>query len=224
MELKINDKAVAWPETDIKDLLDNVKMLGMLHLEGQKGSNGFLLDGAYVALGQSTDLRTIAPGSTTVGGTLVAKTDTKMTLFEAAGIWVPSGRSGGEGFGLIYGLRVYDITEDAAIEFRPNSGSTLARTYTNDKTLYDGMLGFRYGVPLGQRGLFNLRLDFAEGGTDLTTNALAGFGYSFDDAKKYTLLGGYKYMHIETKSKFSGGDFKTITEFGGFYVAFQFGL
>ena len=54
-----------------------------------------------------------------------------------------------------------------------------------------------YTAPIGNEGSFILRGDVGAGDTDLTWNALAGFGYQLGQSGKYQLGIVYRHMEIE---------------------------
>ena len=100
----------------------------------------------------------------------------------------------------------------------------VTNNYGTSPTLLDGMLGFRYLRSIGDRASFNLRGDYSAGGTESSMNGLIGFGYAFDDAKKYTLLAGYRYMDIQFKEKDQNAEVESELTLDGPYVGFRFGF
>ena len=55
-------------------------------------------------------------------------------------------------------------------------------------------------------------------------NGVVGFGYAFDDADKYTLLAGYKYMDTRFDENNGSANVKSELTLDGFYAAFRFGF
>lgn len=219
LESKVNDTQVFNSRVSLNDLIDNTDFLAAIHLEGQRGTFGMLFDVSYFNLGSSRNLGRVDGVS---GGDVFARTDLKETFVEVAGVWAPGGKF--EGFGLIYGARIIDYQQRTDLSYPLNSGGTVSRTYRLSPTLLDAMVGFRYLARIGQRGSFNLRGDIAGIGTESTYNGLAGFGYAFDDAGKYTLLAGYRYMNMHLKEKDKNAEVETSMAMDGAYLAFRFGF
>lgn len=213
LDITVKDDVELGGRTSFNDLADNVKLAAMLHLEGQKDTFGLLFDVGYFDLGSKNSLGSVAG----IGGVSL-HTDMKTTIIEGAGVWAPGGKF--EGFGLIYGARVWNIQETLDVR----AGGTIHGHYTTSPTLLDGMVGFRYLARFGERASFNLRGDYSAGGTDYTMNGVVGFGYAFDDADKYTLLAGYKYMDTRFDENNGSANVKSELTLDGFYAAMRFGF
>src|SRR5262249_10809369 len=105
MDAKIHDQQVVDSTTKFSDLIDQPKFAFQVNLQGQHGKHGFLVDANYVSVGDGQSRVTLpGPGSPT----WVAEADLRQTLVDVAGIYNPQGD--GEGFGLLYGARIFDVT------------------------------------------------------------------------------------------------------------------
>lgn len=207
LDVKVNDTELISGRASLSDLVDNVDFVSSLQLEGRKDTWGMIFGVDYMNMGGH---QTRPPFD--------VRTDLKLTIIEGAGVWTPSGKT--EGFGILFGARVYNIAQKlditAPVSFHQNYGTS--------PTLLDGMLGFRYIGAIGERGSFNIRGDYSGGGTESTLNGLLGFGYAFDDAKKYTILAGYRYMDVQFKEKDQNAEVESELTLDGPYVGFRFGF
>ncbi|HEY2290172.1 MAG TPA: hypothetical protein VGM86_05655 [Thermoanaerobaculia bacterium] len=224
-DVSVNDKQILNGKADFGNAIHKIDFVASAHFEGQKGRNGFLLDGLYLDLsGQKQfELGSLSGPAGALNGAVGTRTDLSATILEAAGIYNP--RGDGTGFSILYGARVFDVREQlrARYEFA-NGGSVASQRYDASATLYDGMIGARFVGKLSDHWQASVRADVSEGGTDLTWNSLAGLGYSFGDGGRYTMLAGYRYMHAELKNKTDLGELKTTLELSGAYVAFKLGF
>ncbi len=64
-------------------------------------------------------------------------------------------------------------------------------------TMTDGFVGLRYGGAIGKKWSYKLRADVGTGDTELTWNAIVGFGYEMGKTGKYSLVLGYRYLQFE---------------------------
>ena len=156
LDITVKDDVELGGRTAFKDLADNVKLAAMIHLEGQRDTFGLLFDVGYFDIGNKTTVGSI-PGI----GDVALHTDMKTTIIEGAGVWAPGGNF--DGFGLIFGARVWNLQETLDVR-----GGTLYGHYATSPTLLDGMVGFRYLARIGERGSFNLRGDYSAGGATTT--------------------------------------------------------
>ncbi len=207
LDIKVNDSTLVSGRASLSDLADDVDFVAQLHLEGQKDAFGMLFDVNYVNMGGH---QTRPPFD--------VRTDLKLTIIEGAGVWNPSGNA--EGFGIIFGARVFNIAQKLDL----TAPAGFHENYGTSPTLLDGMIGFRYLASFGERASFNVRGDYSAGGTESSMNGLVGFGYAFDDAKKYTLLAGYRYMDIQFKEKDQNAEVESELTLDGPYVGFRFGF
>jgi hypothetical protein len=198
---------------DFGDILKKVDMGFMLHAEGQRGAHGLLFDLYYADLGD--DPRVIdLPGD--LPGTAEAKGDFSIAVLEVAGLYNPSGDR--SGFTLIYGGRILDKNLDVDTDF--SNPLLTDRTYHGGGTLYDAMLGARWAAELSERFDFSLRGDVAGGGTELTWNAVAAFGYELGQTGRYLLIAGYRHMNMEMKEEDQRAEVESEVTLSGAFLAF----
>jgi hypothetical protein len=133
-----------------------------------------------------------------------------------AGIYNPAlDRSG---FTLIYGGRMVDTGLDIDTDF---SNPLIAdRTYHGGGTLYDAMLGARWSTELSERFNFSLRGDVAGGGTELTWNAVAAFGYELGQTGRYALIAGYHHMNLQMREEDQRAEVESEVTLSGAFLAF----
>ena len=219
VDVEVNDRQVADVTVDISNILEHTDSAVMLHLEGQNGRNGIFFDGTYLNLGNS-DVHVALPGP--AGGSIGAKIDMKTTILEIGGIY--NRRGDGQGFALLYGARIFDLNEtiEARIDFP--SGSTETHRYDAGGTLVDGLVGARYVGKISERWLFNARADVAAGGTEMTWNALLGFGRTFGKEGRHTLLAGYRHMAVELKEEDRNAEVESELTLSGPYLAAKLGF
>jgi hypothetical protein len=65
--------------------------------------------------------------------------------------------------------------------------------------VWDGIVGLRGVSELGDKWWLNYRFDIGAGDSDLTWNAVAQFGYTYDWG---SLVVGYRYLHYDFDSDF----------------------
>ena len=213
-DVSVHDDPVTNSTVPFKDLLDHLEFVAEVHAEGRTGKHGVLADLMYVALhedGAHFDLP--KPD----GAEALAEADYDMTIFEAAGLFNPSGD--GERFTLIYGLRYLDQSLDLDVEFDIAPGIATDRQYDGGGSFLDGMVGARWAGHFAPRWSWSIRADVSTGGTKLTWAGTAGAGYSFDEAARYTLLAGYRYLDIDLDSDET---VETDSTYKGFITGFRF--
>jgi hypothetical protein len=220
LDASVNDHEVLEREADLADVMDGLDFALQLHLEGQRGRHGVLLDLTYWDMGDD-DKRYPAPGP--VPGEVVVKGDLETTILEAGGIFDPKGD--GTGFSLLYGARLLDMDQelDARYDF-PGQLPDPSRRYAVSGTLLDGMIGVRYAGPFAGSwsGLF--RADLSAGDTELTWNALAGVGYALGSSGRYTAFLGYRYMEIELEEEDARAEVELQNKLGGFITGLRIAI
>lgn len=184
VDVTLDDREWIDAEIAFEDLLEDLDTVAQVHLEGQRGKHGFLVDLFDVQL---SDEGTFAlPG----GGDALLDSVVGMTLLEAAGIYDP--RGDGQGIEFLYGTRL--LQQRAELDARLES---TARSYDARDTLVDGLFGVRYLQPFSPRwgGIF--RADASAGGTEFTWSSGAAVAYSFGCEGRYALTAGYRHMVVD---------------------------
>ena len=210
-DVSINDRQVTDMEIDFSDLADDLELTAQGHLEGRRGRHGVMLDVFYVHLADD-DKRFGLPAP--LAGEALAGGDLTLTVVDVGGVFNP--RGDGEGFSVLYGGRAVDRDIELDARFAVAPGVTLARGYSVSETLYDVLLGARYVGRITPRWTYAVQADASTGGTELTWDTLAAFGYSFGDSGRYTLIAGYRYMDIEFEKDADLGQIDAEVTLSGF--------
>jgi hypothetical protein len=217
VDVSINDHEVLERDADLGDVLDSLDFIAQAHVEGQKGRHGFFFDGTYYNLGDDEHHFTLGPL-----GEVVVKGDLEMTILETGGIYNPNGD--GNGFTLLYGVRMLDLDEALDLRYDFGPGSSGSRRYSATATFFDGMVGARYVAPLSERWAVILRADASAGSTEVTWNAWTGLGWTFGAARQNALLFGYRYMEIEFQEDDARAEVESQVTLAGFIAGIKFGF
>ena len=196
IDVAVNDNDVASDDLAFDDLLDKIDFALLMHLEAQRDKVGLFADLVFMDLGskQTNAARPPLPGGTEV------KSDVTTTLIELGGFYRPSGDS--HGLDILYGVRLTDLEVKLDITFPGPLGMT--EQLDGSDSFTDGFAGLRFSAPIGENWSFVLRGDLATGDTELTTNAIGLFGYSFGENNKYRAMFGYRYMKMEIEDSSDG--------------------
>ena len=214
IDVSINERQVVNTTIDVKDLAEDLEMIFQVHVEGQPGVNGLLLDIFYVKL--SDDPKTV-PIQAGPGGTAVVNAEFDMTIFEAGGIFDAKGDY--EGLQLLYGARVIDLRANIDAQFTLGGGPPSSRSFDPGDRVYDGLLGGRWVKRFGKGWSTSLRADVSAGGTKFTWNANTTLAYAWGKDGRYAVTGGYRYMDIEFKEEDS---IETELTLSGPAIGFRF--
>ena len=82
------------------------------------------------------------------------------------------------------------------------------------------MVGGRYTHLFNDRWLFNVRADIGAGDTELSWNALAGFGWKFGGDLNKALLFGWRHMEFEIEEDGRETDVTFDGPIVGVYLSF----
>jgi hypothetical protein len=215
LDVEANGNLVLGGDATFPDILDKLDIAGMLHFEARQGPAGLLVDGLYLSLSDESS----SSGNAPIPNGTMADTNLKMGIYELGGFYRPGG--GKTGFDFLFGARDVDVSQNTDVTFPGPLGVTTS--FDGSKNYLDAFVGARVSVPLGARCNFLARGDVAGGGTDITWNGVASFGFSFDKAGKYTLQAGYRYMHIELgQTTDRGTDITNTVVLSGPVVGFGF--
>jgi opacity protein-like surface antigen len=192
--MKGDVKAGRLPETSLdmkfSDILETLDFGFMTAIEIRKGRFGFLFDGLYMNVADSSDAQS-TDGSVTVS----ADAEVKQTMLAFAAAW----RVWEERFlvDAVGGVRYNKIEFDADIDatlFGEEAGSV---GRSGDKDWVDPYVGLRLVVPVGG-GLSLVGYVDAGGfgvGSDFTWQGLAGLEYAMSES--FIASVGYRYMKID---------------------------
>ena len=196
VDVFVHDEPVYGSDVAFSDLFDKLEFAAPIHLEGQGEKFGVFLDVMYINL---ADTQTSVAHPPLPDDTSVAS-DLKQTIFEAGGVYRPSG--GTHGLDFLLGVRVidYEITVDVSLP----APSTLTSRVSSAEKFTDAFVGLRYHVPLGERTTIALRGDIGGGDSDLAWNTSALLGYSVGKQRKNQILIGYRHMKVELSDSHGG--------------------
>jgi hypothetical protein len=215
LDVEANGNLVLGGDATFPDILDKLDIAGMLHFEARHGKAGLLADGLYLSLSDESS----SSGNFPIPNGTLADTNMKMGIYELGGFYRPGGGTGG--FDFLFGARDVDVSQTTDVTFPGPLG--LTTSFDGSKNYLDAFAGARVRLPLGTRWNFMARGDVAGGGTDVTWNGVASFGFSFDKAGKYTLQAGYRYMHLELgQTTDRGTDITNTVTLSGPIVGFAF--
>ena len=182
VDVVIDDTPVLGLDIKATDLIDKVEMVFSGRFEGRRGRGGFFVDLTYMSLSDSLTL----PDGPSIDA------DLSQTLFEGGGFYRLKDES--SGLDLLVGVRVFEI--DSVMDI--GLGDELT-TVDSTTTQVDGFIGLRYVGPIGKKWSYALRGDIGAGDTELSLNALVGFGYEVGQTGKYSLVFGWRHLQFETE-------------------------
>jgi hypothetical protein len=215
LDAEANGNLILGGDASFPDILDKLDIAGMLHFEARHGKAGLLADGLYLSLSDESS----SSGNLPIPNGTLADTNLKLGIYELGGFYRPGG--GKSGFDFLFGARDVDASQTTDVTFPGPLG--LTTSFDGSKNYLDAFAGARVSLPIGTRWNFMARGDVAGGGTDVTWNGVASFGFSFDKAGKYTLQAGYRYMRLELgKTTDRGTDITNTVTLSGPIVGFAF--
>jgi hypothetical protein len=177
------------------DLIDDLEMSFMGHVEAQGDDFGGFVDVVYVGTGDN-EART----------NFDVNVDNDTTAMDLAMVWSP-GAARMTGFELYGGLRYVD--NDFRLVADPVPPALPTVTTGSDSSYYDVLFGARYIAPLSQNWRLTLSGDISGGDTEGTFSVGAFAGYR---AGRHHFIGGYKHFEMDLESG-AGGDL-TVTMTG----------
>lgn len=163
-------------DTDVSfgDLVDKLDFGAMLMFEGHHGQFGFLVDSAYMDLGED--------GKGPAG--VAREADLKLGILGVEGLYRLTPTSPYEA---VFGLRYLAL--DAEVTVGPASAD-------GHSDILDGIVGARACWPFAERWRFGLYGDVGAGDSDLTWQSVANLGYDFDH---WGVNLGYRVLDYDVK-------------------------
>lgn len=204
MDMTIDDVPALGIDVKATDLLDKVELVFQAHFEGRRGRGGFFADLTYMEI---TDSLAVPNGPS-------IDADVTQILLEGGGLYRLKDES--SGLELLFGVRVFEI--DQVMEISDALNQTTVDVTT---TMTDGFVGLRYGGPIGKKWSYKLRGDVGTGDTELTWNAIVGFGYEMGKTGKYSLVLGYRYLQFEFEEEDGGAKIESDMTFSGPAIGLQ---
>ena len=183
--------------TSFSDIWNHLNGAMMIHMEAQKGNLGFFLEPMYSRIRvDSTFVRQRDPNLPAIPRDLTL-TYTQWVVeggaFYQAGKW-RTGESKDEWatFDILAGARYWSVKTDLDTSTIINPGRS--------SSWFDPIVGVRFTADLSKKVLVNLRGDIGGFGvgSDFSWNALALFGYRFNE--HITGLIGYRALYVNYKS------------------------
>jgi opacity protein-like surface antigen len=201
-------------EASFSDLLDNLDIAFMGHLEAWKGEWGLFLDGLYLDLGAEFS---------TPQGSISADIDVKMTMLEfGLGYHVWETQVGEEGsqklsFDLLGGGRYMNLEGEVDIVPGGPLGVLPGRTFRRREEWVDPIVGGRLRWDIDEKLAAAVRFDFGGfdigEGSNLTWNLLAGIDYRLKE--NMSLKAGYRIFDIDYDSGSGNKEFGLDAQFRG---------
>ena len=168
-------------DVSLEQILDNLKMTGMIAYKRDIGDWSLLLDVIYMDLGADK------PGTVTLptgdGGSVEIDVDADLNVKTWVGGFYGGytyARSGAANHQFLAGVRYLSLDADIAIDATDPQGAPLdGRSYSTSGDLWDGVIGFQGQFDLGGRWRLPYHLDIGTGSSQITYQALAGAAYEF---------------------------------------------
>ena len=179
-----NPGALDRSEPILADFKDRFDFGAQIHFEGQREAFGFILDGTNLQLSDLIDRQRYD-----------LKTDSAVTVIEAAGLWAPWGNNQSR-TELLAGIRFLDASLDVTL--RPNAELLQDQDFSLNQILLDLMVGVRQTWRLGDAWQLRARADVASGDTDFSWNSALLARYHVSDWGDLVL--GYRYIDVDLKS------------------------
>jgi hypothetical protein len=192
-------------DVDINTLLDHLKMTGQAGFEIQKGHWGAFTDIVYLDVGDSkSQTRGLEIGGQPLPGSIEASAnfDLKSTIWTLAGSY-RSLASPAATLDWLAGARLASIDQDLDWQFTGDFGQITPPPRTGSRGAsvdqWDAIVGIkgRFGFGADHKWVMPFYVDVGAGDSDLTWQAMLGFGYAFG----WGDLGvAWRYLDYELKS------------------------
>jgi hypothetical protein len=168
-------------DVTLEQILDNLKMAGMVTYKRDIGDWSVLLDVIYLDEGASKSGSVTLP--TDDGGMVEVDVDADLNLKT----WVGGlyggytyARSGAANHQFIAGVRYLSLDSDVRIQTDDPEGEPLdGHSFSVSGDLWDGVIGFQGQFDLGGRWRLPYHLDIGTGSSQITYQALAGAAFEF---------------------------------------------
>jgi len=182
-DIPLEDSDGESSEISFNEILDNLDLVFMGHLGGQKEKLGFLVDAIYLEISESER-------DHLGGGIVHDKTEIQTAILTSVATYrvVDDGQFN---LDLLGGVRYLYMDINLKFNVLPDLG--------DDGSTINGVVGFRGNVQLDKNWRLPFYYDVGKGESELTYQAFAGVNYSFSS---FDLSAGYRYM----KFKFDDDD------------------
>lgn len=190
---------------DADDIVENLKFVFMGTFEARKGRWGAFTDILYMDLGDSrsgTRDLTIGRNELPAGASANVNFDLKGLVWTLAGSYRAIGDPAAT-LDVFAGARLVDVEQKLDWEVSGNIGSVplpgRAGNLNVSRSNWDGIVGMKGRVAFGpdSRWFVPYYVDVGTGDSDLTWQAMAGIGYSFQWGD---VLAAWRYLDYDLKS------------------------
>ncbi len=165
------------------DLIDNLEMAGMAHVEAQGDTFGGMVDVLFVGV-WSNETRQNAH----------LNVDNDTTAMDLAVVWSP-GPERLAGLELYGGMRY--VSNDFHLVIDPDPPALPTVTTGSDKSYTDLLVGARYITPLSDKWRLTFAADLSGGDTEGTYSLGAYASYVMG---QHRLIAGYKHLEMDLES------------------------
>jgi hypothetical protein len=181
-------------EISLQDLMENLKMTGMLAYRRNIGDWSLLIDLVYLNMSGSKNDSVTLPIGDGVPIDTDASLDIKTWVGGLYGGYIFS-RSQASKHEIIVGARYFSMSTDLHLEADGPGGTPLIdRSFSPSAKLWDGVVGIEGHFALGGRWSLPYHLDVGAGNSELTYQVLAGaaLGFRWGD-----LSLTYRYLYYD---------------------------
>ncbi len=181
---------------ELEDLLKNLEMVFMGSFEARKGKWLLLTDAIYLDLSGSETLTVSIPIGPGIPVTTSGRLDLTSWVVHLAGGYnlLTNGKST---LDLIAGARYLDLDADVFLGLE-GLGPGQSVSFSVSESIWDGIVGVKGRVALGERWFLPYYLDIGAGDSDFSWQALAGV--SFQAAKWADIALAYRHLEWEFES------------------------
>ena len=200
-------------DLSMDDVVSNLEMAALGHVEARRGKWSFALDGLYMDLGVDRGGSLSLLETTDRELTLDADVDLEFSIWTGSAgyeLW----RSETGHLDLILGARYLDIT--VGLEASRNLGPVGSATEVSaDGSNLNGIAGFKGRLNLGEKWFMPYHADIGAGELDLVWQFVAGVGYQFG-------WGGLNLVYRHMKWDFGSGEEIDTLEANGPMLSAEF--
>lgn len=178
-----------------EELVDDLEMSFMGHVEAQGDTFGGFVDVVFVGVGENESRENVD-----------LNVDNDTTSMDLAMVWSP-GAARMTGFELYGGLRY--ISNDFSLVADPVPPVLPTVTMDRDSSYYDALFGVRYILPLSDQWRLTFIGDVSGGDTEGSFSVAAYAGYR---TGQHHFIAGYRHFEMDLEA--GGGEDLTVTMTG----------
>ena len=191
---------------DADTLLDNLDMTAMLAFEARRGEHwSILADLIYLDEGAEASGVVTVPDIPELVLDAEARLDLKAWIVSLGGARTIVERERAT-LRVLFAVRYFNMDTDLDLRFEGEIPPELSQAnFTNEATLWDGVIGVQGRLHLGKHWFVPYHLDAGTGESDFTWQAMAGFGYRF---RWGSVFGVYRALEYDQGSSKPVEDFR----------------